>query len=327
MTMNNTPFFAALALSALMLPAAADLNIPASSLAGLRAEQGTCDLLSSNTVRATFVGLRQLAVQSIEENEAATQQVAVFQVIENLAHRRYVRYGDGPLQEGSRFSIVMDRQLPGQPAEVVDTIASMKEGEESVMRVDHLYMLGSAQEGKPLRVCSRMARRDTATAVGENTPAAPAEQDADVPTTVAPLGGGSAPQSGDAELSAALSALGFPGMNVVKMPGMNVSVSGGTGRSEAVSVTMDAKGNKQVVRTVTETDSKGKNVTRMYINDVEVDPQTKQPLKAVPAQKDKTKNKKEAKDADDDTILESDTSAPSVAPLTPAVGAEEEDGF
>ncbi len=123
--------------------------------------QGNCDLLASNTLRATFVGLRDLQVQTFDQETPSTVQVAVFEVIENLAYRRYVRYGDGRLKPGTRFTVTLSRDLPGQPSSVVDTIGQMQPGEEAVMKIDHLYLFGD-QEGKPIRPCSRMARRQDA---------------------------------------------------------------------------------------------------------------------------------------------------------------------
>ncbi len=122
---------------------------------------GNCDLLASNTVRATFLGVRALQSQSFDQEVPTTVHVAVFQVIDNLAYKRIVRYGDGALKPGSCFTVAMSRELPGQPANIVDTIAQMQPGEEAVMKIDHLYIFGD-QEGKPIRPCSRMARRQAA---------------------------------------------------------------------------------------------------------------------------------------------------------------------
>ncbi len=124
--------------------------------------QGNCDLLASNTLRATFLGLREIQTQTFDQELPSTVQVAVFEVIENLAYRRYVRYGDGRLRPGARFSVLMSRELPGQPANIADTIAQMQPGEEAVMKIDHLYLFGD-QEGESLRPCSRMVRRQDAT--------------------------------------------------------------------------------------------------------------------------------------------------------------------
>lgn len=246
MIMNRNHLYAAVVALSTALPVLADINVPAPrALANAAAMQGNCDLLASNTVRATFRGLRDMPVQTLDQDSPTTAQVAVFEVIENLAYRKYVRYGDGQLVPGTRFTVAMNRELPGQPAKVVDTIAQMQPGEESVMRIDHLYLMGG-QEGTPIRACSRMASRKAVSAA-QDTAAA------DVPTTAAPL------------------------------TGSNGSVQNSY-RRESVSMHMDANGNVQTARTVSEYDpASGKVVTRMFINDQEVDPQTRQPLAPAPA--------------------------------------------
>lgn len=113
--------------------------------------RGNCDLMASNTVRAVFRGIQQGA-------DGAAAQVAVFEVVQNLAHQRVVRYGDGMMPAGMIFTVMMDRNLPGQPSSVVDEIAQMQPGEEAVMKIDHLFMFEEPQ-GINLRPCTRMARK------------------------------------------------------------------------------------------------------------------------------------------------------------------------
>ncbi len=137
--------------------------------------QGNCDLLASNTLRATYLGIREIQTQTFDQEMPSITQVAVFQVIENLAYRRYVRYGDGRLHPGAYFSVEMNRELPGQPSSIVDTIAQMQPGEEAVMKMDHLYIFGD-QTGMPIRPCSRMARRQAA-AAGQVQPTAVPQQE------------------------------------------------------------------------------------------------------------------------------------------------------
>lgn len=318
MIMNRTPLFAAVTALAVGLPVLADINVPAPrALANAAAMQGNCDLLASNTVRATFQGLRDMPVQTLDQDSPTTAQVAVFEVIENLAYRKYVRYGDGQLVPGTRFTVAMSRVLPGQPASVVDTIAQMQPGEESVMRIDHLYLMGG-QEGTPIRACSRMASRKAVNAA-QDTAAS------DVPTTAAPLTSGNG--------------------------GMQNSY-----RRESVSMHMDANGNVQTARTVSEYDpATGKVNTRMFINDQEVDPQTRQPLApasaaqpasaaapvsaAAPASAAKpaqpAPQPAAVEDEHDDTVIEGEqprsadipqTDAPAATAPTPAP-VSEEDGF
>ncbi len=141
---------------------------------------GNCDMLASNTVRATFLGVRALQTQSYDQAAPATVHVAVFQVLENLAYKRLVRYGDGALKPGTCFTVAMTRDLPGQPASIADTIMQMQPGEEALLKIDHLYIFGD-QEGKPLRPCSRMARRQ---AVATQQPVAPIATPAPAPQPV-----------------------------------------------------------------------------------------------------------------------------------------------
>ena len=250
--------------------------------------RGNCDLMASNTVTAQFVGLRELAVQRIDQNEPERVQVGVFQVLDNLAYRRYNRIGDGQLTPGMQFTIAMNKQLPGQPSENVDTIASLQAGEEVAMRVDHLYLI-TGQEGESIRVCARIARRNAAAPAAAPTPAA----------TPAPL----------------------------PIPGAQPSIashSGGlqiTSSSSSFSMHTDANGQMQTVQTSRYYDSAtGEIKTRMLINGVEVDPVTKQPLAPVspdsdvtppakvdpaPAPVSETQAEQEAAaDQDDDTIVE-----------------------
>lgn len=246
--------------------------------------RGNCDLMASNTVRASFVGLRELAVQRIDQDEPAKVQVAVFEVINNLAYRRFNRIGDGQLTPGMQYTIAMNKELPGQPSANVDTIASLQPGEEVAMRVDHLYLI-TGQEGESIRVCSRIARR----AASPATPATPAAAPAPLPIP------GATPQ---------------PAYGGVQF----------TASSAAYSMTTDANGERQIVQTSRYYDSAtGEIKTRMLINGVEVDPETRQPLAPAtssappaateaapaPAPVSEAQAQKEAEeDDDDDTIVE-----------------------
>lgn len=243
--------------------------------------RGNCDLMASNTVSANFVGLRDLAVQRIDQDAPTSVQVAVFQVIDNLAYRRFNRIGDGQLTPGMQFTIAMNKELPGQPAENVDTIATLQAGEEVVMRIDHLYLI-TGQEGESIRVCSRLARRNT-------QPTAPAAAPAPLP---------------------------IPG----QQPDMTTPPGGMqiTSRSASFSLSTGSNGQVQTIQTSRYYDSAtGEVKTRMVINGVEVDPVTRQPLAPAsestpapqaapaPAPTSEEQARKEAEeDEDDDTIVE-----------------------
>lgn len=317
-----------LALAAATPSLFAEISVPAVPAAAVR---GNCDLLASNTVRATFVGMHDLTVQTINDDAPTTAQVAVFEVIDLLGYKKYNRFGDGQLTPGTKFTISMSRELPGQPADIADTIAQMQPGEEAVLRVDHLYLM-NGQQGEPLRVCSRMARRAAQPAVTTEQPAAPAEGSA---PTNAPSVSNSTP------------------LPSVAAPAVSSSFSAS---STSVSITRDANGNMVQTRTESVYDpATGQMKTRMYINGTEVDPQTKQPLlqpaaqpspaaqpapEAQPAPAEPAPTP--AKDnGGDDTIVEhgdapaapapvapaaTDTAAPAPAAPAPAPAAEEE-GF
>lgn len=294
-----------LALAAATPSLFAEISVPTPTAAAV---QGNCDLLASNTVRATFVGMHDLAVQTINDDAPTTAQVAVFEVIDLLGYKRYNRLGDGQLTAGTKFTISMSRELPGQPANIADTIAQMQPGEEAVLRVDHLYLM-QGQQGEPLRVCSRMARRAAQPAVTTTAeaPAAPAPAEgstAPLPDSLAPLGG-AAPGVGNAQFSASAS---------------------------SVSIARDAAGNITQTRTESQYDpATGQMKTRMFINGTEVDPQTKQPLTQpvavpaaapAPAPANTPADSPKADDNGDDTVVEhSEAPAPQAAPQTPAPAA------
>ena len=252
--------------------------------------RGNCDLMASNTVRAAFMGLRELAVQRIDQDEPTTVQVGVFQVIDNLAYRRYNRIGDGQLTPGMQFTIGMNKELPGQPAENVDTIAALQAGEEVVMRVDHLYLI-TGQEGESLRVCARLARR--------NPNPAPAQS----PAAPAPL-----------PIPGAQPAVPTNGM-------MHMT-------SRSFSFSSDSNGQMQTVQTSRVYDpNTGEIKTRMLINGVEVDPVTRQPLglatpQPAPAPVAQAQQEEE-EDEENDTIVEHNNNPvvqPGDAPvLTPEI--------
>lgn len=237
--------------------------------------RGNCDLMASNTVTASFVGLRDLAVQRIDQTEPTTVQVAVFQVINNLAYRRFNRIGDGQLTPGMQFTIAMNKELPGQPSENVDTISTLQPGEEVAMRVDHLYLL-TGQEGESIRVCARLARRTAPAA----TPAAPATAPSATPAPL-PIPGAQQPGMGSVQYSS---------------------------HSTSFSLSTSSNGQMQTVQTSRVYDpNTGQIKTRMIINGVEVDPVTRQPLApaAAPAPVSEEQAQQEAaSDEDDDTIIE-----------------------
>lgn len=118
-------------------------------------QQGNCRLMASNTVRAIYRG--------VVESGWGAAPAAHFTVIETLAHKSYEPEGDPMLPPGTLIGVELRRDIPGQPANVVDSILVMRPGEEAVMRMDHLYMLDPNYQGN-LRVCARFQARMAAPA-------------------------------------------------------------------------------------------------------------------------------------------------------------------
>lgn len=302
--MNRFASYTTLLALATATPLFADITVSAPTMVpGSPAVRGNCDLLASNTVSATFLGLHDMTVQSAYDDAPTTVQVAVFQVIQPLGYKQLNRFGDGPLTAGTKFTVQMNKNLPGQPAENIDRIAAMQPGEEATMRIDHLYLL-NGQQGEPLRVCSRLVTRNAPTAATPAPQQPVAQQPAPMPTSVAPI----APQPPAATGGVAFSA-----------------------QSESVSLTRDAQGNMKEVRTVSKFNpSTGAMETHKYINGTEVDPQTEQPLTQpvaapAPAQPAPAEQPKTDADKSDDTVVDRGE-APKTDAQQPAAPTEEE-GF
>lgn len=224
--------------------AVADISLSGAPLPGAarRSIQERCELMASNAVRAKFQGM--------EDKEG--EKNAVFEVLENLGHRRFVRYGDGAMHEGTLFTVSLNGAAPGQPAELKEEIGKMKPGDQAIMKVDHLFIFSEPQ-GQNVRPCTRMARIMPEPPPTAQQPAAPqqaaAPQQPALPTTVAPLN--SRPQ---------------------RM---------GESYSSSFSMRPDGKGGviQERIDTVSKYDpATGQVTTRMYINGTEVDPKTRQPL-------------------------------------------------
>ncbi|MDO5470576.1 MAG: hypothetical protein Q4F38_04670 [Akkermansia sp.] len=249
--------------------AVADITItgaPVSRRAG-QSIQGKYELMATNAVRAVFQGTQ-------DKNGV---QEAVFEVKENLAYRRFVRYGDGALQPGNLFTITMNGATPGQPAEIIEEINKLKPGQEAIMKIDHIFIFGE-QQGQNVRPCTRIARREVAPPAP--APAAPAQP---APTTQQ-----NAPQQNTpAQTAAAPAATPLPS-TVAPLPTTVAPLNVGSPRfrgesvSTSISVRPDGKGGMVQERTDTVTKydpATGQVTTRMYINGQEVDPKTRQPIK------------------------------------------------
>lgn len=219
------------------------------------------DLLASNAVLAVLKEIRTVPKVTLEATTPETEQIAVFEVKQNLAHRRYDRMGDGPLQPGKLFSVSLATDVPGQDAALADKIRAMAPGDEAVMNMDHIYVF--REEGNEnVRACTRFAtaadKQDapatpsapTSAPAAVSHPTAPA---ADAPGAPAPFGGAFHITMGPDTYSSSVST------SIEMKPDAQ-----GVMRRTKVVIRREISGNKETVR--------------KFINDVEVDPQTDQPL-------------------------------------------------
>lgn len=127
-------------------PAAASPSIGAASAApGVPQLTGNCDLLSSDTVRAVF--------HEITSNNTG-DYIARFEVVELLAHQDGTSAQTQPLQVGDTVDVLLRRDIPGQPAGILEDLVSMKQGQLALMRLDRLFMLDPQDYGERL-VCAR----------------------------------------------------------------------------------------------------------------------------------------------------------------------------
>ena len=214
-----------------------------------------CDLLASNAVRAALKEIRSVPIVSLESATPTTAQIAIFEVKQNLRHCRYDRMGDGALSVGKLFPVSLSGDVPGQDAALADQIREMKPGDEAIMNIDHIYLF--REEGNEnVRSCTRFAK---ARPQGEMPPPPPSAQ----------LPGVASPDSQTQQPAA------------TPQPSVRVS-SGFTGRSVESRVTVEPDGKGGSVRKKVEIHREwtadGKQQVRKFINDVEVNPDTDQPL-------------------------------------------------
>lgn len=263
--MNTRTLLTTAAVALLSPVVQADIHAGMPAVPNMTAQmRGNCDLLASNTVRATYRGLRDLTKPTLSDAiQPTVTRVAVFEVIEPLAYRRYGRYGNNRMRMGSLFAIEMSKEVLGQPAAVVDTISQMQPGDEAVVKIDHLYIFDET-ENRSVNPCTRIARKMT-------VPAAPAP--AATPQPTAP---------GSAATTAAPAPLPT---TVAPLTGGN-SFAHATSRETRISIVPDGNGGmkKERIDIHRELDPATQEMkTRMYINGTEVDPNTRQPLPQAPA--------------------------------------------
>lgn len=249
------------------------------------AQQGNCKLMASNTVRVIYRG--------VAESGWGAAPAAHFVVIENLAHKSYAPEGDGALAPGTLIGVELRRDIPGQPAGVVDAIMAMRPGEEALMRMDHLYMLDQATYGD-LRVCGRFQARAAAAA-------------------------------GQAATGAIPYGLNRPGASAPSHPAAPAYPTATAVPQNTTRTTTGASGE---VSTKWEVDSQGHVRERIYVNGEEVPPPSLETTSPVPTHPESASGSTLApspavpdrvipEDASgDDTVVE--TPAQPTAPVTPA---------
>ncbi len=238
------------------------------------------DLLASNAVHAVFKGIRSIPVVDLAVPSTASEEVAVFEVKQNLAHRRYDRMGDGALNVGKLFSVSLAADVPGQDADVGRQIREMKPGDEALLNIDHIYLF--REEGNEnVRACTRFAKVEPRVDAAAPANGAPESASGEDKPSANPVPGSPAsatpprqaePDSpaGDTQTIAPLS-----------------SVTSGTTSSYAssvesrISIVPDGKGGVRRMKVETRREwVNGEDTPRVrkFINDVEVDPTTDRPL-------------------------------------------------
>lgn len=300
----------------------ADISMGVPAVANLP-RQGVyhSDLLASNAVYAVFKGIRSIPVVDLAVASPASEEVAVFEVKQNLAHRRYDRMGDGALNVGKLFSVSLAADVPGQAADVGRQIREMKPGEEALLHIDHIYLF--REEGNEnVRACTRFAKvepRRGAAASASGAPEATSGEDNAGVTSVP-----GRPASAGPSQQAASDAPREDTQTIAPLS----SVTGGTTSSYAssvesrISIVPDGKGGVRQMKVEIRREwvnGEDKPRVRKFINDVEVDPDTDRPLSqdkpAAAPDKAKTETDKPADKAPDEADKDSEP-----APIAPEFG-------
>ena len=257
----------------------ADISMGVPAVANLP-RQGVyhSDLLASNAVHAIFKGIRSIPVVDLAVASPASEEVAVFEVKQNLAHRRYDRMGDGALNVGKLFSVSLAADVPGQDADVGRQIREMKPGDEALLHIDHIYLF--REEGNEnVRACTRFAKVEPR---GDASPAAdaPATPPADKPdATPDPA----APADAVPSPSPAPDTPATDTQTIAPLPStMKETTSSYASSVESrISIVPDGKGGMRRMKVETRrewVDGEDTPRVRKFINDVEVDPTTDRPL-------------------------------------------------
>lgn len=274
--------------------ALADISLGSPAVSPQQSAAYHADLLSSNAVRAAFKEIRSIPVVKLDA-EPSSEEVAVFEVKQNLAHRRYDRMGDGALKAGKLFSISLATDIPGQDAELGSRIRELQAGDEALLNIDHIYVF--REEGNEnVHACTRFVKIQPRQASEDAPAAAPAQERLPLPMT-----------------------------------------SSSRQVFTQITVEPDGQGGMRRMKIVEqrERSADGQEHVRKFINDVEVDPQTNQPLplsasqpQQQPAQDTAATPAPTAEDADTPATPAAepaDDTPPATEPQAPAAAAGNEE--
>ncbi len=211
--------------------------------------------LSADTLRATFRGMIHMIS---DVNKPEGDMVAVFEVDENLAHTMHTPYGNPKMEKGQRFTISLTPDNYGQPNQVADDIMKMKEGESAILILDTLFLFdGDGKKGgRIIRPCTRFA-------LGQ--PADPSRMATAVPAIP------TAPAVPQQALPTAPRQINPRVQNQRNQSRRSVSIQIRNGEMQ------------RVEHSISTDPLTGNQIERMFINGVEVNPRTRQPLQPATA--------------------------------------------
>ncbi len=272
------------------------------------------DLLASNAVHAVYKGIRSIPVVDLAVSSPATEEVAVFEVKQNLAHRRYDRMGDGALNPGKLFSVSLAADVPGQDADVGRQIREMKPGDEALLNIDHIYLFRD-DGNENVRACTRFAKVE---ARADATPSQIAQQPASDQSGApqAPTAGQTPSASSPAQPASAEPTNEAQKMAPLPSATKEKSTSYASSVESRISMVPDGKGGTRCISVETRRewiDGEDKPRVRKFINGVEVDPATDRPL---------IENKAATPDKPVDAAPEKSGEATDKAPSSPAASPD-----
>ncbi len=230
---------------------------------------------SSNAVRAIFRGFKDqensptLSAMLNEQNEQAVargqRRIAIFEVIEALAYKRLSAYASQQMTVGQLFKVELDVPVFGQAPENTELVKTLQVGEEVVAKVDEVFVFDGQSTGHLDTPLVRVARRNAPHIV----PTAPPQEEIQAQD---PEAGSMAPLQDAAPLPTQQQQAAHQARRSNSMNRSMISVNIRNGVQEKVELRQSLIPGTNEVQ------------TRMFINDVEVDPHTKQPLSAAPAE-------------------------------------------